>query len=281
MRIFWIIILVLAVLTVFIVWRGGDSGPAPALQAVTANPLPERLPSRDADVTSENGSRATPQAASAPTREITDAEIEAMFSPPAAISNETATGDSEADALVEDLIESSQAGANDDDVRRTLNEGSAAVSGEGAAAPPGQIDGKYILAGDGSAEHPFEITWDLLVLTSQTFQPRLNKSEIPPQISALNGKRIKLTGYFAFPLASMDAREVLFMLNMWDGCCIGVPPSPHDAIEVRLKEPMPNARKQFTNYGTLTGTLKVDPYVQDGWLLGMYLMEDGAIEPAM
>ena len=119
------------------------------------------------------------------------------------------------------------------------------------------------------------------MLASQTYQPRQGKTDIPPQVKAVDKHRIKIAGYFAFPVASTDPKEVLFMLNMWDGCCIGVPPSPYDAIEVRLKEPMANARKQFTNYGTLTGTLKVDPYVQNGWLLGMYVMEDGAIEAGM
>ena len=33
-----------------------------------------------------------------------------------------------------------------------------------------------------------------------------------------------------------SADASLMMLNQWDGCCIGVPPTPYDAIEVKLKE---------------------------------------------
>jgi hypothetical protein len=144
--------------------------------------------------------------------------------------------------------------------------------------PENPVDGEYILAGAGTAADPFVITWDLLLLASQTYVPREGRTEMPPQVQAIDGSHIKIEGYFAFPLASTDPREVLFMLNQWDGCCIGVPPSPYDAIEVRLKESMGDGRKMYVSYGTLTGTLKVDPYVQDGWLLGIYVMHDGVID---
>ena len=32
-----------------------------------------------------------------------------------------------------------------------------------------------------------------------------------------------------------EVNEALVMLNQWDGCCIGVPPTPYDAVEVRLR----------------------------------------------
>ena len=275
MRIFWIVVLALALVTAFVLWRGGARTNTTATALNTSETT--RVDATAAhDAPSGVSDVAKPQAASKPA--ISEAEIAAMFTPAASSSSKHA----EAAALVDDLIDSSKA-AEGDSVADALDDGSIATEKKQSSdsSHPGLIDGKYILAGDGSAEHPFEVTWDLLVLASQTFQPRLNKSEIPPQVKAVDGKHIKITGYYAFPVASTDPHEVLVMLNMWDGCCIGVPPSPYDAIEVRLKEPMANARKQFTNYGTLSGTLKVDPYVENGWLLGMYVVDDGKIDASM
>ena len=71
---------------------------------------------------------------------------------------------------------------------------------------------------------------------------------------------------------------MMVMLNMWDGCCVGVPPTPYDAIEVRLTETIPAEDARYLTYGTMTGKFKVDPYVLNGWLMGMYLMDDATVE---
>ena len=75
-----------------------------------------------------------------------------------------------------------------------------------------------------------------------------------------------------------DPREMLLMLNQWDGCCIGIPPTPYDAIEVRLTAPPRNRQQRMAYYGSVTGRLSVEPYLIDSWLVGLYLMDDALFE---
>ena len=63
------------------------------------------------------------------------------------------------------------------------------------------------------------------------------------------------------------------MKNPWDGCCIGVPPTPYDAVEIALNHDV-DFGSSAVGYGSVEGTLYVDPYVVDGWVLGVYIMED-------
>lgn len=148
-----------------------------------------------------------------------------------------------------------------------------------AAAHPANTN-DYIVGGSGTANDPFAITWDLLVLASETYRPRQGMTEIPLRVKAIDGRHIKIAGYFTAPVASTDSHEVLFMLNEWDGCCLGAPPTPYDGIEVHLKTPVECSRHSVT-YGTLTGVIRIQPFVRDGWLLGMYVVEDGEIQIGM
>jgi hypothetical protein len=75
-----------------------------------------------------------------------------------------------------------------------------------------------------------------------------------------------------------ETREILCMLNQWDGCCIGVPPSPYDAIEVQLVEPIKPNRRHAFQFGTVTGRLRVDPMLVENWLVGLYRMEEAELK---
>jgi hypothetical protein len=142
--------------------------------------------------------------------------------------------------------------------------------------PDGSIlaDGKWPIGGDGSPERPYEITWDLLLSAKETYQPRLGEFVIPQRVALLDGAYVRISGYVAFPIVASEADECLLMLNQWDGCCIGVPPSPYDGIEAKLVRSQDNSRKHLFLYGTLTGVFHVDPFVQGKWLVGLYTMTD-------
>lgn len=285
MRTFWIVVLVLAVAVAIIAWlsraENSRKNPAPAIDntdVTVGDSAPANLP------IGVPGTRESKPPVPSPDAEpaLAAGALRAPNAAPAAAPGSPAgTNDNNAKALADDLARSSEESPSED-VGDVLDDGSVPTPAQRDAAKSGRpiVDGKYVLGGDGSVEHPYEITWDLLVLASQTYQPRQGRTDIPPQVDAMNGKHIKIAGYYAIPIATTDPKEVLFMLNMWDGCCIGVPPSPYDAIEVRLREAI-SGQKQIANYGTLSGTLKVDPYVENNWLLGMYLMEDGAIEAGL
>ena len=144
-----------------------------------------------------------------------------------------------------------------------------------------EVDEEFTLEGDGSEENPYRPSWEYLYSAGDTYAPRLGKNEIPQRIALLDGMWVKISGYTVFPLVSGQTTELLVMLNQWDGCCIGVPPTPFDAIEVGLNDPVTRGPKHGLTYGTLTGRLKVDPYLIEDWLVGLYLLEEASLEAGL
>jgi hypothetical protein len=148
------------------------------------------------------------------------------------------------------------------------------------AQPDGSVlvDGKYRMSGSGTEADPYKVTWDHLVSAQADYSPKDGRKSIPPRIRMLNGKWVSITGNIAFPLMAESSDECLSMLNQWDGCCIGIQPTPYDAIEVRLREPATgNAR--LTTFGTIKGRMKVEPNLVGGWLTGLYVMDRGTLTP--
>ena len=173
------------------------------------------------------------------------------------------------------IVPASRGGLSELGMDRTIPTATIARS-ELVRRPDGSIlaDGKWPIGGDGSPERPYEVTWDLLLSAKETYQPRLGEFVIPQRVALLDGAHVRISGYVAFPIVASEADECLLMLNQWDGCCIGVPPSPYDGIEAKLVRSQDNSRKHLFLYGTLTGVFRVDPFVQGKWLVGLYTMTD-------
>ena len=135
-------------------------------------------------------------------------------------------------------------------------------------------DGKYEIRGLGTPESPYRVSWECLASASESYMPRLHENEIPQRIALLHGKVLEIDGYQAFPLMVSETKELIVMLNQWDGCCIGVPPTPYDAVEVKLLEPANRGgRHAAFNFGGVRGTFRVDPYLVENWLVGLYILE--------
>jgi hypothetical protein len=135
-------------------------------------------------------------------------------------------------------------------------------------------DGKYEIRGLGTPESPYRVSWECLASASESYMPRLHENEIPQRIAMLHGKVLEIDGYQAFPLMVSETKELIVMLNQWDGCCIGVPPTPYDAVEVKLLEPAKRGgRHAAFNFGGVRGTFRVDPYLVENWLVGLYILE--------
>lgn len=148
---------------------------------------------------------------------------------------------------------------------------------ERSAAGDLLCDGKFTIMGEGTRERPYQVSWELLTSAEDTYVPRLGLKAIPQRVALLQGKWVSMSGYIAFPLVATESDEVLLMLNQWDGCCIGVPPTPYDAVEVRLESAIEVGKRHQINYATITGIFTIDPYVADTWLVGLYLMENASI----
>ncbi|MEE2680756.1 MAG: hypothetical protein VX641_00100 [Planctomycetota bacterium] len=141
-----------------------------------------------------------------------------------------------------------------------------------------EVDGEFTLKGRGTREDPYLPSWDYLFSAGTTYKPRIGKDELPQRIALLDGAWVTISGNTAFPLVVGESSEMLVMLNQWDGCCIGVPPTPFDAIEVRLQKAVKTGPKHSFSYGTVTGRMKVDPYLIENWLVGLYILEESDLQ---
>ena len=140
------------------------------------------------------------------------------------------------------------------------------------------IGGRWRVPGSGTADDPFVMRWEILRSAQRTYNPRLGKSDLPAWAETFEGKRVVLEGFVVLPLAQQSSTDVLITLNQWDGCCIGVPPTPYDAIEVSLVDPVEGTAQIGAFWrGRLEGTFSTDPYLAGGWLLGLYLINDAEL----
>ncbi|HEX8876679.1 MAG TPA: hypothetical protein VF777_08030 [Phycisphaerales bacterium] len=138
------------------------------------------------------------------------------------------------------------------------------------------IDEKFAVTGKGTKDNPYVVTWEHLVSVSELYDPKRGQKKLPDRVMFLDGAYVTITGYVAFPLYVAEPKELLCMLNQWDGCCIGVPPTPYDAIEVKLKDAA-TKEQRMTTFGTVSGKLFVKPYLVGDWLVGLYLMEEASM----
>lgn len=149
------------------------------------------------------------------------------------------------------------------------------VRGDGSI----EVEGAGVIAGDGSPQRPFVIDWQVLRSVARDYNPKQGQDQIPAWVTELDGKVVRVEGNTLLPVVAASTDELLVMQNPWDGCCVGVPPTPYDAIEVKLAE-MTRMGNSPTGFGMVEGTLKVDPYIVQGWLLGLYVIENASFESA-
>lgn len=127
--------------------------------------------------------------------------------------------------------------------------------------------------GAGTAAEPYVLSWDVLKTVEKSYDPRNGKETIPDWLDHLDGKVVQIEGNTLVPVVATTTRELLVMQNPWDGCCIGVPPTPYDAVEVVLNHDV-DFGNSAVGFGSVLGTFYLDPYIVDGWVLGLYIIED-------
>jgi len=155
------------------------------------------------------------------------------------------------------------------------------VTGDGAGDGAGDEDPgeprSFDLSGAGTKDDPYRVTWEMLLSASETYRPRDGLTDLPPHLETMDGSWVRIDGYYIFPMFAASFDEALVMLNQWDGCCIGVPPSVYDSIEVKFTDPISQKRGHFAPYGSFMGKLDIDPYIVNDWLIGLYLLEDASL----
>ena len=137
-----------------------------------------------------------------------------------------------------------------------------------------EVDGRYTILGSGTELDPYRITWDLLKIAYETMD--LNGSRVTPpmRLEMLNGTYVQISGYLAPPLWGQETKELLVMFNRWDGCCVGLPPTPFDCIEAQLATPMKLGAAHSISYGTIRGKFIVEPFKAGTFLIGLYRLEE-------
>lgn len=282
MRAFWAVIALLLLVGVVLAVRAGNA-PTPHLPPPPE--LPKRSPAPDPRAEAPSPARAG-ESAAAPEVVYTDARTESPATPrqepaPQSAAQTAAQPLSEPDprpapeaAQAEPPPAApAEAGANDE---------APAPSGEAKVVKRDDgsllVDGRFVLRGNGTKESPYRPTWDHLVSAQETFDPGRGMKDLPPHVMMLDGTYVRLPGYVAFPMFVQEPRELLSMLNPWDGCCIGVPPTPYDAVEVHLLQRV-SAEGRFASAGVVEGKFSVKPYLAGDWLVGLYMMEEADFKP--
>jgi hypothetical protein len=141
-----------------------------------------------------------------------------------------------------------------------------------------ELDGRFRVTGNGSPNDPYRISWELLTSSSSFIDPAQTATTPPPWVRLLDGTYIELSGYYSTALRVPIATNLLLTLNRWDGCCIGLPPTPFDAIDVTMRTPLPLEGAHLIRFGTFRGRLSVSVFEIGGFLLGLYRLEDTTFE---
>lgn len=141
-----------------------------------------------------------------------------------------------------------------------------------------ELDGRFRVTGNGSEADPYVISWELLTSASDFLDPAQGARMPPPWIRLLDGTSIQISGYYSTPVRVTVAKNLLLTLDRWDGCCIGVPPTPFDAIDITMREPLLMRGMHLTRFGTFRGRFAVECVDAAGFLLGLYRLEDATFE---
>ena len=209
------------------------------------------------------------------TDEVTDEE--AVSSPIVELVIEESPSDVEESAAV-----GKEASSQDEVVDEPLAQEEPTIEAQPAPTYELQADGTLkifatdtVISGSGTQADPFVLDWVTLRAIERVFNPKKGINELPLWLDLLNERHVRIKGNTLVPVIATTTRELLVMQNPWDGCCVGIPPSPYDAIEVTLNHDV-DFGSSAVGYGTVEGIFYLDPYVVDGWVLGIYLIEDAS-----
>jgi hypothetical protein len=139
-----------------------------------------------------------------------------------------------------------------------------------------ELDGRFRLVGTGSADDPYRISWELLTSAASVIDPVHGLLTPPPWVRAVDGSYVEISAYYSTAVRVSTTQNVLLTLNRWDGCCIGLPPTPFDAIDVTLAASLDMRGLHLFRFGTFRGRLVVEPFVAGTYLLGLYRLEDAS-----
>ncbi len=165
-------------------------------------------------------------------------------------------------------------GATDGSVPlQSVHDSGAGIGAGTSAAPPAAT----MPPGAGTERQPFRVSWELLGQASGHVRGDGTIDAMPRTLELLGGTWIELSGYYAPAIIAPSTDELVLMLNRWDGCCIGLPPTPYDSALVKTRTPIDFSLQHQIRFGTLRGRLVLQPFALGGLVLGLYRIEDAEL----
>ncbi|MBM4110303.1 MAG: hypothetical protein FJ254_02950 [Phycisphaerae bacterium] len=146
-----------------------------------------------------------------------------------------------------------------------------------AAVAPAPSSPGDMPPGAGTERQPFRVSWELLGRADGHVRGDGTLDAMPRTIELLGGTWIELSGYYAPAVIAPSTDELVLTLNRWDGCCIGLPPTPFDSALVKTRTPIDFSLQHQIRFGTLRGRLVLEPFALGGLVLGLYRIEDAEL----
>jgi hypothetical protein len=141
-----------------------------------------------------------------------------------------------------------------------------------------RVADRFTIRGTGTQHDPYRIDWALLGSARETIDAAQGKLLAPEHIALLDGAWVAISGYYSPTVIADEVDELIISLDQWDGCCIGLPPTPFDCLRAELRNPLEMRTQHLFRYGTITGQLSVSPFVIGSWLMGLYELKDATLE---
>ncbi len=100
------------------------------------------------------------------------------------------------------------------------------------------------------------------------------KMELPKDVAAWNGRRVKITGFINPTQQAVGLTNFLLVKDR-SSCCFGKRPQINHYIEVTLAD---GKKMNYTQDPVgVVGTLKIEDRWDGDWQLGLYWIDDGEI----
>ncbi len=134
-----------------------------------------------------------------------------------------------------------------------------------------------IAGGEGTADQPFTLAWDLLLSAQSGVDSAAETTELPARIKYLDGKEVIVTGFTVKSIVNGPSSDFVLNDRQMDNCPLCRARSVFATVQVKLKTPE-NIERGALHVFTVRGRFKAAPVVDEGArLYGVYSIENGEI----
>ncbi len=133
-----------------------------------------------------------------------------------------------------------------------------------------------IAGGKGTADEPYQLLWELLLSAQRNFEGSNAENTLPRHVQFLDGKFVVLNGVTVRSAETGPAMEFVLTDMQMDNCPVCRARSIFATVAVKLKAAERMERGALNTY-TIRGQFRAAPARDNGFLLGVYFLDDGEI----